>query len=198
MDDAQRFPVRAGQRVREIETATGLSSDLRHERGRRHLAPALEPPPQQPPHVEALDRLHDDVVAAFLRGEVEDLDDVGVDQSGRDLRLVDEHAHELGRLGQARVDPLDDERSLEALGTFPDRAEDFRHAATPDLLREPVFHHHERPWDATAKRSMNLLARSRSHCKGAGRLAEVRHTPARPGGRNPPQARNRRGFRVDF
>src|SRR5213078_1718761 len=104
------------------------------------LAGALHPPAQQPGHVDAVDRLHHQVVAAILEGELEHLDDVGMDEPRRDVRLIHEHPHELRLPRQARVNALDHKRALEGRGAFADGAEHFRHPAAPYLLREPVFH----------------------------------------------------------
>jgi hypothetical protein len=120
--------------------AADLAAHLGNERGRELLARPLDAPAQQPRHVDPLDRLHHQVVAAVLERELEHLDDVRVDEAGGDVRLVDEHPHELGLARQARVDALEHERPREAGRSLADGAEHLGHPAATNLLRQPVFH----------------------------------------------------------
>jgi len=140
MDDAQRRTVCARQRVRELEATANLAPHLGYERGRQLLVGFVHAAPEQPGHVDAVDRLHHQVVGAVLLRELEHLHDVGMDETRRDVRLVDEHAHELRLPGETGVDALEDERARKGGRPLAHRAVDLGHPAASDLLRQPVFH----------------------------------------------------------
>src|SRR6185437_15135045 len=148
-------------------------------------------------HVDPVDRLHDDVMALAVKGELEHLDHVGVDDAGGDLRLVDEHPHELRRVRQVRVDPLDHERPLEPFGPLAGGAKHLRHAAAADPLRQPIPHVLDCPSRAAAR--PKLLARSRPMRKGPGErsppIVIVTENGRRPRAKAGAPARERRWSR---
>ena len=124
-------------RVDVGETAAERAHDREGERDRqlqlgllRAAANLLEAP--------AVDELqHQEVLVARLP-EIEHLHQVAVVQRRGDVRLVDEHAHEL-RIGrQRRQDPLEHDRLLEPLLALLQGQEDLRHPAVGDLADHVV------------------------------------------------------------
>ena len=89
--------------------------------------------------VVALDVFHRDVVAAVLRIEIVNLNDIRVLQLRGDGRLVDEHLDEVLILREVRQDPLDHDGLLEALGAGRLRTEDLRHPPHRDATKEHVL-----------------------------------------------------------
>src|SRR5262249_32171494 len=88
--------------------------------------------------------------------EVEDVRDVDVLELDGDLRLVDQHLHEVIVRGEVRVDHLQRDQLLEALEALGRREVNLRHPAGGDLLNEPIrtelpprlsdrFRHRSRP-----------------------------------------------------
>jgi hypothetical protein len=94
--------------------------------------------------VDPVHVLHGDVVAGrtALRGvdptEVEDLDDVGVRQPHRELRLLHEHVHELFVGRELGHDALDDQNLLEAFDAKALGLVDVGHASPTELLQQSV------------------------------------------------------------
>jgi hypothetical protein len=138
VDDAERLAELVGLAVRVVEALRDLLDDVRGE-------PVVEAAAlaggvlQQAQEVHPVDELHREEVGVADRAEVEDLDDVRVVEAERDLRLVDEHRHELARLRERRVDLLDHQRLGEALRHGGPRQEHLRHATGADLAHQRVF-----------------------------------------------------------
>ena len=82
--------------------------------------------------------LHGEEGLAVYLPEVEDLRDVAVAESHRDLRLVDEHRDELFVLRDVRQDPLDGDELFEATRPRRPREEDLAHAALAETPHERV------------------------------------------------------------
>ena len=76
-----------------------------------------------------VDVLHREEVVLAVLADVVDVDDVGVIQRGRQERLVPEHAHELGILGEMRQDPLEDHHLAAAVVMGGPREVQLRHAS---------------------------------------------------------------------
>jgi hypothetical protein len=95
--------------------------------------------PEDLGEVPAVHVLHGDEVGVVGPAEVEDLDDVGVAQGHRDLRLVDEHVDEGRVLAELGEDALDDDELLEALHAVGLRLVYLGHPAPSDELEELVL-----------------------------------------------------------
>ena len=94
---------------------------------------------EQAQEVDALDVLHGQEVGGPDLSVAEGLDDVRVVQVDGDLGLVLEHLAELRRLGQRRMDLLDDEDLGQALRERLAREEHLGHAARAEAADELIF-----------------------------------------------------------
>src|SRR5262249_538390 len=135
VDDALLLAVFVGLAVRVVEPAADLLHDVRRQPV-RHAPAELGALLQEAQEADALDGLHGEGEGRADLPEVEDLDDAGVVQAERDLRLVDEHADEVARARERRMDLLDDELLAEPLRDGAAGEEDLRHAAGADALLE--------------------------------------------------------------
>jgi hypothetical protein len=124
--------VRVGQRPAH------LAPDVRHQLGPRR--PHARP---QRAHgfgqIVAAHVLHGHEVLVVHRAELENLDDIGVRQLGRDLGLVDEHLGERRIVRQVRQDALDDEGSLKARWALDARLEHIGHTSPTDAFKQRVL-----------------------------------------------------------
>ena len=138
MDDLLRLAIWRAEVVREVETGADLGDDLGREPPRTPPVERSEAL-QNPEKVAAGHVLPRDVGRAVGLAEDIDLDDVGVDQARRDLRLIGEHAQEAGPFEQVGVDALDGHRFGEA--TDPDDLcpINVSHAPRGDLVDQDVF-----------------------------------------------------------
>ena len=80
---------------------------------------------------------------AIVLAEVEDLHQARVAERRLNARLVAEHGHQAGVVGELRQDALDSDALLEAMQSLATRDEDLRHAAHPeqsldDVVPEPL------------------------------------------------------------
>jgi hypothetical protein len=94
MDDAERRAV-VRKRVGVVEGAQQLGSHVGDHRRRQRPAPRAQAT-QQRLQVLALDQLQGHVIGAVGLPEVDDLDDGGAAQVGREPRLVEEQLHGRG------------------------------------------------------------------------------------------------------
>ena len=123
-----------------VGVVEGVENFRRHEHadgdGQAHVL--LRRRAQQAQAVETLDVFERDEILAVLLAEVRDLHDLGVDELGGQLGLVDEHRHE-GLVGrQVGQDALDDQQLLEAVGRENLRLEDLRHSSRRQALHQGV------------------------------------------------------------
>jgi hypothetical protein len=142
--DLERLPRLVLLLVRVVQALRGLRDDPRAD-PRRDLRAVGARGRHQAPEVASLDVLHreeEPLVAEVL--EFVDLDDVGVVEARREVRLLDEHRAEAPRSSVRRQDPLEDEHLVSALRAPLLREEHLGHAARPqaphdlelrDLLR---------------------------------------------------------------
>ncbi len=132
VDDRERRVPLVPVFVRVVEAASGLLDDARGD-ARRQTRAALLHGAEDPSEVGAVDVFHRQQQAALgVVGELVEVDEVGVGEAHRDVRLVDEHLAEA--LG-ARVlgeEALDDEALLGALRAALRREEHLRHPAASD------------------------------------------------------------------
>ena len=143
VDDAERPPVLVAATVRVIERLGDLGRE-EHRHAERHGHLQATAAREHRGEVEPRHVLHRDEVAGGLArrivdaAEIEHLDDVGVREPHRELRLVDEHVDELRVRGQLRQNALDDEDFFEALDAEALRLEDLGHPALAEALQEPI------------------------------------------------------------
>ena len=124
-----------------VQAVEHVAHDPAHHRRWHALVAGIRPLDQMRERV-ALDVVHHQEQIPFERNHVEGGHDVRVADARREPRLVDEHRHELGVLGEMRVESLDGDGSRE-----PDLAEhaaevDRRHAPRRDLVVEHVAANH--------------------------------------------------------
>jgi hypothetical protein len=81
-----------------------------------------------------VDVLHREEVLARLAARVVDRDDVRVLQRRRELRLADEHLHELRILGLLAADPFEHDVRAARI----DRERHLRHAAASQVLDQGI------------------------------------------------------------
>lgn len=138
MHEAQRLPLRIGARVRVVEALGDVSSDAQaigpRQRVRLRVRVAQDVEDDAP-----LEVLHGDVVVALELAELVDGDDVAVREQDCDLRLLDEHLHELRIARIAREDALDDHVLFKAGRTKDLRAIHLGHAAGRNQVREQIL-----------------------------------------------------------
>ena len=89
--------------------------------------------------VDAVDVLHREEVGLVDLTEVEELDDVGVVEAEADLRLGDELLDEAVASGERRVDLLEHDELLQALGGAGAGEVDLGHATRAQLADQLVF-----------------------------------------------------------
>ncbi len=135
--DAERGALLVDERVRVLERLAELDEDRQQHRQRDRLAGAIRVA-QEPPHVEARDELHRDVIDAVDPPEVVDLGDVRMHEQRRDLRLAHERLDEPAVLGEMRQHALERDRALVAVDAALLRAIDRGHAADPEPLVDEV------------------------------------------------------------
>ncbi len=136
MNDVEVRPGGLGLGVCVVERLAGLPH---HEDGDvgRHLSARELCGANDVRQILTVDVLHDDEVLAARRdAEVVNLDDVGVVERRRQLRLVDEHRDERFVLRQVRQDLLDADLLLKTLKPNGLRLVDLGHAALCDHLED--------------------------------------------------------------
>jgi hypothetical protein len=146
MHDARRTPVDAHRvRVRErlADEARDLGGVVRGDGPCAAGALGLRQRTQdERAQIDAAHELHREVERHALvvghRAEVVDVHRVRVREQRRELRLVAEHARELGIGREVREDPLHHELAGEAVRAFLPREEDLRHPARREPADEPV------------------------------------------------------------
>jgi hypothetical protein len=138
VDHPQRPAVLIGEAVGIGEPAAGLTADVGDQlwAGRPHGLPDRA---HRLGQIVPADVLHRDEVFAVDGAQLEDVDDVRVGQSRRELRLLDEHLDEAGIVRQVRQDPFDHEGPLETGRSLDAPLVDLRHAPAPDELEERVL-----------------------------------------------------------
>ncbi|HQP38380.1 MAG TPA: hypothetical protein PLI95_24515, partial [Polyangiaceae bacterium] len=99
--------------VEPVEHADDDGDDAIERSGRADLAAAL----QEERQGLTAHEVHDEEQLAVHGDHVEHRHDVGVLHAGREAGLVDEHGHELGVVGELRVEPLDGDGPAETDGT---------------------------------------------------------------------------------
>ena len=114
---AEQLAVVASRLVGRVQAFRCLGDDPREDREgvlALHHAGLLPRGAHEAAHGLAHQVVHGEVVRALLLTEVEDAAHVGVDDAGRDLRLVEEHVDELALLGEVGVDDLEGHQTIEA------------------------------------------------------------------------------------
>jgi hypothetical protein len=147
VDDVEGLVLLVAPAMRVVETLRDLGGDV-HRHLDRDLHLLATAACEERREVEPADVLHCHVVRvggghaadhrARREAEVEDLHHVGVREANGELRLVDEHLHELIALGERREDALDDDDLLEALDAVALGLEDLGHAALAEPLEEAI------------------------------------------------------------
>jgi hypothetical protein len=156
VDQAERLAVVADQLVGEVAAGGGADDD-RQRVGQRQLAALLGQLAEQRAAVVAVQVLHRVVVEAALLAEVVDVGDVRVIERRGVARLVQEHPHELGVLGEARQDPLHDDVLGEAGQAGHARQVDLGHPADREASHDLV------PSDPGAGRQGVVHVRARGY-----------------------------------
>ena len=147
VNDVERHVRLVAAPMRVVEALRDLGRDVDRHLDRELLlrAPApreerreVEPADVLHRHVVGIGRRHAALHRAGREAEIEDLHDVRVREANGELRLVDEHLHELVRLRELRKDALDDDDFFEALDAVALGLEDLGHAALAEPLEEAV------------------------------------------------------------
>jgi hypothetical protein len=139
-----------------VHGVVGVVERVQHLHGDEHGDGHRQPDlldgrrPQQGQGVEAVDELQGDEVLAAHLTEVDHLHDLGVQQLGGQLGLVDEHRDEGLVRRQVGQDPLYDQLLFEAVRGQNLRLEDLRHSTGRQPLRERV------PPERRGKRVLSL------------------------------------------
>ena len=146
MDDVERRTALVALLVCVVEALRRLGDDPRRDPWRDARCSALRRAHEMA-EVASLDVLHrEDVPVVALVGELVDLDDVGVVQACRELRLVDEHRAKATRRRVRGQDALDDDDLVGALGTTLLGEEDLRHPARPEPAHGLELRDLDRDW----------------------------------------------------
>jgi len=145
VDDLLRLPVRRAKLVRELEAGADISDDLGGQAPGESSIERAETL-QHPKDVTAWNVLHRDVRQPVGLSEVENLDDVWVDQTRSDIRLIGEHAQELRALEQVGMNPLDGDGLGKTADSHHLGPKDVSHPSGGDLVDQNVlpeaFHGH--------------------------------------------------------
>jgi len=148
VDDLLRLPVRRPKLVRELEAGADIGDDLCGQAPGTSSIERTEAL-QHPKDVAARNILHRDVRQSVGLAKVENLDDVGVDQPRRDLRLVGEHAKKSGTFEQVGMNSLDGDGLGKPADSHHLRPKDVGHPPGGDLVDQNVlpksFHGHGPP-----------------------------------------------------
>jgi hypothetical protein len=135
MHEAEGRTIVAAELVDGVQTRTGLRHDSSRDRlGQRRATEYVED------HVErfAVDPVHHEVEHVALLVQIMDLDDVGMAHLRRQRRLVEEHAFEVGIVGQERKHHLQRDDLLETAAPAQPSGPHFRHAASADRNQQLV------------------------------------------------------------
>ena len=135
VDEAERRAIVVGELVRVVQPGEHLDE---HAQVHREQAARSWSPLRTWLNGAAVEELHGHEVALAVLPDLVRLHHVGVGEPRGDAGLVEEHAEDLGIVGEALADLLDDHDLVEARGAAHPRQVDVGHAALPEVGEDAV------------------------------------------------------------